>query len=66
MAYEVQVTFDCGDPAALAEFWAAALDAEAVRLAGRGAVRVRRHEPGGIDSGFIVMQDPEGNEFCLD
>ena len=26
MAREVQVTFDCGDPAALAEFWAAALD----------------------------------------
>jgi catechol 2,3-dioxygenase-like lactoylglutathione lyase family enzyme len=144
MVREIQVTFDCGDPAALAEFWAealgyllqppppgfdswdaaldawgvpadrrndrsalvapggtgpriffqrvpegktaknrvhldvraapglegdermAALDAEAVRLAGRGAVRVRRHEPGGIDSGFIVMQDPEGNEFCLD
>jgi hypothetical protein len=25
MAREIQVTFDCGDPAALAEFWAAAL-----------------------------------------
>jgi hypothetical protein len=25
MAREVQVTFDCGDPAGLAEFWAAAL-----------------------------------------
>ena len=27
---------------------------------------VQRFEPGGMDSGFIVMQDPEGNEFCLD
>jgi len=26
MAREVQVTFDCGDPGALAEFWAAALE----------------------------------------
>ena len=25
MVREIQVTFDCGDPAALAEFWAAAL-----------------------------------------
>lgn len=25
MSREVQVTFDCGDPAALGEFWAAAL-----------------------------------------
>ena len=28
MAKEIQVTFDCADPAALAEFWAAALDYE--------------------------------------
>jgi catechol 2,3-dioxygenase-like lactoylglutathione lyase family enzyme len=144
MSREVQVTFDCGDPAALAEFWAtvlgyvpqppppgfptwdaaldawgvpadqrnersalvdpdaagpriffqrvpegksaknrvhldvraapglegdermAALEAEAARLAAMGAAQVERFEPGPMDSGFIVMRDPEGNEFCLD
>jgi hypothetical protein len=44
----------------------AALEAEAVRLVGLGAVRVERFEPGGISAGHLVMQDPEGNEFCLD
>ena len=44
----------------------AALDAECERLVGLGATRVRRHETGPMDGGFIVMQDPEGNEFCLD
>ena len=45
----------------------AALEAEAARLVGLGATRVRRHEPEPpLSAGFIVMQDPEGNEFCLD
>ena len=144
MAYEVQVTFDCGDPAALAEFWAAALryvlqpppegfdswdaalaawgvpqdqrnersavvdpdgagprvffqrvpegksaknrvhldvraapglDGEArmaeiesasERLVALGATRVQRFEADVAGGGYIVMQDPEGNEFCLD
>ncbi|MCW2775151.1 MAG: hypothetical protein JWN91_3477 [Nocardioides sp.] len=45
----------------------AALEAESERLVGLGATRVRRHEPGPpMDAGHIVMQDPEGNEFCLD
>jgi catechol 2,3-dioxygenase-like lactoylglutathione lyase family enzyme len=42
------------------------LDAEATRLVGIGATRVRRFEPGRMDAGFVLMQDPEGNEFCLD
>ncbi len=144
MSREVQVTFDCADPGALAEFWAevlgyvvqpppdgfdswdqaldawgvpadqrndrsavvdpegrgprvylqkvpegktaknrlhldvraapgleggermAALEDECDRLTALGAVRVLRTEPGGIGSGHILMQDPEGNEFCLD
>jgi len=144
MAREVQVTFDCGDPAALAEFWATALgyvvqpppegfdtwdaalaawgvpedrrndrsavvdpDASGPRvffqrvpegkaaknrvhldvraapgltgearmqaledactaLTAVGATRLQRFEPAGIDAGHLVMQDPEGNEFCLD
>jgi hypothetical protein len=45
----------------------AALEAECERLAARGARRVERHEPGPpMSAGHIVMQDPEGNEFCLD
>ncbi|MGB3829084.1 MAG: VOC family protein [Ornithinimicrobium sp.] len=44
-----------------------ALDAEATRLVGLGATRVRRVDPDGrMETGFVVMQDPEGNEFCLD
>lgn len=142
MAKEIQVTFDCADPGALAEFWAAALgyqvqgppegfdtwpdaltawgvprdqwnsksaiidpdgkgsriffqrvpegktvknrvhldvrsapglegddrlaalEAEAARLAPLGATKVEVRED--MQSIFIVMQDPEGNEFCLD
>jgi catechol 2,3-dioxygenase-like lactoylglutathione lyase family enzyme len=144
MSREIQVTFDCGDPAALGEFWAAtlgyraddppegfdswdaaldawgvpadqrnsayavhdpdgvgprlffqrvpegkvvknrlhldvraapglkgeermaALEQECERLVGLGATRLDRVEPGGISAGHIVMQDPEGNEFCVD
>jgi Glyoxalase-like domain len=45
----------------------AALEAEAERLVGLGATRLRRFEPDPpMSGGFIVMQDPEGNEFCLD
>ncbi len=144
MAYEVQVTFDCGDPAALAEFWAAALryvlqpppegfdswdaalaawgipedqrnersavvdpdgagprvffqrvpegktaknrvhldvraapglegearmaeiESASERLVALGATRVKRFEADLAGGGYIVMQDPEGNEFCLD
>ena len=145
MAREVQVTFDCGDPAAVAEFWAQALgyvleppppgfdtwdaaldawgvppdrrndrsavvdpagagprlffqkvpegktaknrlhldvraapglrgddrmpalEAECERLTSLGARRVRRLEPGeDLGGGHLIMQDPEGNEFCLD
>lgn len=43
-----------------------ALESECARLHALGAQRVRRVEPSGIDAGFIVMVDPEGNEFCLD
>ncbi|MER0443878.1 VOC family protein [Streptomyces sp. Edi4] len=43
------------------------LEAECERLIALGATRVRRHEPAPpMENGFIVMADPEGNEFCLD
>jgi hypothetical protein len=36
-------------------------------LVALGATRVRRSEPEPpMSAGFIVMTDPEGNEFCLD
>ncbi|APU12751.1 MULTISPECIES: VOC family protein [Actinoalloteichus] len=145
MAREVQITFDCADPAALAAFWAealgyrlqdppagfeswdqaldafgvppekrndrsavidpegsgprlffqrvpegkqvknrlhldvrsapglegearmAALEVAAERLVSHGAARLRRQEPAPpLEAGYIVMADPEGNEFCLD
>ncbi|MCX5086036.1 VOC family protein [Streptomyces sp. NPDC056121] len=44
-----------------------ALEAECARLVALGAVRVRRDEPAPpLSTGYIVMADPEGNEFCLD
>jgi catechol 2,3-dioxygenase-like lactoylglutathione lyase family enzyme len=44
-----------------------ALEAECERLCAHGAARVQRFEPEPQTSmGFIVMRDPEGNEFCLD
>jgi Glyoxalase-like domain len=45
----------------------AALEPEAEQLVALGARRVSRHEPDPpMSGGFIVMADPEGNEFCLD
>ncbi len=44
----------------------AALESECERLVGLGASRLRRLEPDAMNAGCIVMQDPEGNEFCLD
>ncbi len=45
----------------------AALEAECERLVALGAGRLRRSEPEPpMSAGFIVMADPEGNEFCLD
>ena len=44
----------------------AALEAECERLVALGATRTERFEPDPpMSSGFIVMADPEGNEFCL-
>src|SRR5699024_6574002 len=44
-----------------------ALEAECDRLVSLGATRLQRFEPQlPLSGGFIVMADPEGNEFCLD
>ncbi|HEU5130371.1 MAG TPA: VOC family protein [Glycomyces sp.] len=39
------------------------IDAEAARLEGLGATRLAEHREG--PSRWIVMGDPEGNEFCV-
>jgi catechol 2,3-dioxygenase-like lactoylglutathione lyase family enzyme len=44
----------------------AALEAECARLVELGAVRVRLLPADGDDESCLVMQDIEGNEFCLD
>jgi hypothetical protein len=44
----------------------AALEAECARLVALGAVRVRLLPADGVDESCLVMQDIEGNEFCLD
>lgn len=44
----------------------AALEAECARLVARGATRVRLLPADGEDESCLVMQDVEGNEFCLD
>ncbi|GGW94213.1 hypothetical protein GCM10010341_14170 [Streptomyces noursei] len=44
----------------------AALEAECTRLVALGAVRVQLLSADGVDESCIVMQDIEGNEFCLD
>ncbi len=45
----------------------AALEAACARLVAIGARRLERHEPDPpLSHGFVVMADPEGNEFCLD
>ena len=44
----------------------AALEAECARLEALGATRVRLLRADGFDESCLVMQDVEGNEFCLD
>jgi len=45
----------------------AALEVECERLVALGASRMQRYDPAPpLQLGTIVMNDPEGNEFCLD
>ena len=45
----------------------AALEAECERLVALGATRIERHDPEPpMSAGHLVMEDPEGNVFCLD
>lgn len=44
----------------------AALESECARLVALGAVRVQLLRADGVNESCLVMQDIEGNEFCLD
>ncbi|MER6185805.1 VOC family protein [Streptomyces sp. NPDC001652] len=44
----------------------ATLEAECTRLVALGATRVQLLRADGVNESCIVMQDVEGNEFCLD
>src|SRR4051812_26401679 len=44
----------------------AALEAECARLLPLGATRVQLLVADGVNESCLVMQDVEGNEFCLD
>ncbi len=41
------------------------VEAEVDRLHRAGATRLRTSDQEVADRYFVVMQDPEGNEFCL-
>ena len=41
------------------------IEAEASRLEALGATRIRVNSTDGLDHYGVVMQDPEGNEFCV-
>lgn len=48
------------------ETFMSVLEARADELENWGATRLKRFEPDAVNKGWIVMADPEGNEFCLD
>jgi hypothetical protein len=41
------------------------VDAEAERLVRAGATKLHVGDAGTVDHYFVVLQDPEGNEFCI-
>ena len=63
-----ELAIDCADASGLARFWCSVLgyevqDEEVRRLLGLGA---RHADVGqGPDVSWVVMADPEGNEFCV-
>jgi hypothetical protein len=42
------------------------IESEVTRLEALGASVLQRMEPEAMSSFFVVMSDPEGNEFCVD
>jgi Glyoxalase-like domain len=62
-----EIVVDCHDPVAQAAFWAAALDYHVVRTED-AQVEIapwEREPPDLADVPWVVLADPEGNEFCV-
>jgi Glyoxalase-like domain len=57
-----QLTIGANDPAVLARFWAQALGYQPVPPTGPATTR---HDDPKDPAYFVVMHDPEGNEFCV-
>jgi predicted enzyme related to lactoylglutathione lyase len=55
-----EIVTDCADPQRVATFWSQVLDWR--RLLSPGATQV---DIGQGDVPWVVLADPEGNEFCL-
>ena len=60
MGVPISLVLDCADPLRVGAFWRRALGYAEVD--GIGYVIT---DPGVPDDWFVVLQDPEGNEFCL-
>jgi hypothetical protein len=60
------LAIDCGDPNGLARFWCSVLDYE-VQDEDDGIVTIgaRHADVGQGDESWVVLADPEGNEFCV-
>lgn len=59
---DLQISGGCDLPMATRR---ARVDAEVYRLVPGGAAVARVLEPERLDHYAVVMQDPEGNEFCV-
>ncbi len=68
---KIGLVLDCADPGALASFWTQALgmeilgEAEVAHLEAIGAKRLEDAELFEHNCRWVVMADPEGNEFCV-
>ena len=61
----IGLVLDCSDHQSLADIETPDIETEAARLEDLGARRIRddhMHEHG---TSWILMTDPEGNEFCV-
>jgi Glyoxalase-like domain len=61
IARYASIVLDCPDPAALATFYGAMLDAGEAAVVELGATK-HEHQPG---TSFRVFLDPAGHPFCL-
>jgi len=63
MTATIGLVLDCADPDRLAAFWCGAL--EATRVEGLGARRLEAGMRSEHGTNWVIMADPEDNEFCV-